>query len=199
MRLTNVPPDQLTDQQRVLFESIHAGIGENLQGYVTRLDDGTLVGPFNALLRFPTLGTAVWDLCLALFGETVLPPLAREVVILLTGARWGSMYEIYSHEALARSHGLSATKIATLAAGERPIDLTDEEVPAFDLASVLLRGHQAANSTYERAVAAYGDDGVAEIAVLIGCYTTICTLLNTFDVDLPGTEIGASATERTSA
>jgi hypothetical protein len=46
------------------------------------------------------------------------------------------------------------------------------------------------NSTYDAAVSAFGVQGVAEIAYLVGCYCLISSLLNTFDVNLPGTELG---------
>ena len=190
MRLPNISPSQLTPAQRPLFDKLHAGISEHLQGFTTQKPDGTLIGPFNAMLHFPTYGGPAWDIFLALAGGSVLPKAVREVVILATGARSGSLYELYSHEALAPKAGLSAAKIRTLAAGERPSDLTDQEAMAYDVAAVLNRGHQVPNTTYNAAAAAFGVQGVAEIAYLVGCYSLISTLLNTFDVNLPGTELG---------
>ncbi len=190
MRLPNIPPDQVSAEQRPLFDKLHAGIDAHLQGFVTQKPDGTLIGPFNALLHFPKLGTPAWDLFLALAGGSVLPKPVREVVILTTGARYGSLYELYSHEALASKVGLSAAKIRTLAAGERPADLSEQEGIGYDVAAVLYRGHQVPNTTYQAAAAAFGVQGVAEIAYLVGCYALIGSLLNTFDVNLPGTEIG---------
>ena len=190
MRLPNIPPDQMSAEQQPLFDKLRIGIQEHLQGFVTQKPDGSLIGPFNALLHFPKLGTPAWDLFLALAGGSSLPKAVRETVILSTGARYGSMYELYSHEALAPKAGLSAAKIRTLAAGERPGDLSDEEGIGYDVAAVLHRGHQVPNTTYQAAVAAFGVQGVAEIAYLVGCYALIGSLLNTFDVNLPGTELG---------
>ena len=59
---------------------------------------------------------------------------------------------------------------------------------AYDMAAVLNRGQQVPNSTYDAAVSAFGVQGVAEIAYFVGCYCLISSLLNTFDVNLPGTE-----------
>jgi 4-carboxymuconolactone decarboxylase len=190
MRLPNIPPNQVTSEQRPLFDKLKTGITENLQGFTTQTSDGSLIGPFSALLHFPAYGAPVWDLFLALAGSSVLPKAAREVVILTTAARYGSLYELYSHEAVAAKSGLTASKIRTIAAGERPSDLTGEESMAYDLAAVLNRGHQAPNSTYDAAVAAFGVQGVAEIAYFVGCYCLISSLLNTFDVNLPGAELG---------
>ena len=190
MRLPTISPEHLSATQQPLFDKLHTGIQEHLQGFVTQKEDGSLIGPFNALLHFPAYGTPAWDLFLALAGGSVLPKPVRETVILSTGARYGSLYELYSHEALAPKVGLSASKIRTLAAGERPSDLTDEEGIGYDVAAVLHRGHQVPNTVYNAAVSAFGVQGVAEIAYLVGCYALIGSLLNTFDVNLPGTELG---------
>ena len=45
-------------------------------------------------------------------------------------------------------------------------------------------------TTYNAAVSAFGVQGVAETAYLVGCHVLIGSLLNTSDVNLPGTELG---------
>lgn len=111
-------------------------------------------------------------------------------MILSTAAHFGALYELYSHEAVAAQSGLTASKIRTVGAGERPSDLTDEESIAYDVAAILNRGHQVPNSTYDAAVSAFGVQGVAEITYYVGLYGLVSSLLNTFDVNLPGTELG---------
>ena len=64
MRLPNIPPDQVSAEQKPLFDKLHTGIQKHLQGFVTQKPNGSLIGPFNALLHFPKLGTPAWDLFL---------------------------------------------------------------------------------------------------------------------------------------
>jgi hypothetical protein len=64
MRLPNIPSNQVTTDQRPLFDKLNTGIRENLQGFTTQKPDGSLIGPFSALLHFPGYGTPVWDLFL---------------------------------------------------------------------------------------------------------------------------------------
>ena len=111
MRLPNIPSNLVTS------DKLNTGIRENLQDFTTQKPDGSLIGPFNALLHFSAYGTPVWDLFPALAGNSVLPKSAREVSILPTAARFGSLYELYSHEAVAAESGLPASKIRTRAAG----------------------------------------------------------------------------------
>lgn len=190
MRLPIIAKSQLTAEQQPLFELLSTGIRDHLPGFTTQTPDGSLIGPFSVMLHYPAYGKPLWDLFLALNARSVLPKATREIVILSTAARFGAIYELYSHEAVAAQSGLAASKIRTIAAGERPANLTGEESIAYDVTAVLLRGHQVPNSTYDAAVSAFGVQGVAEIAYSVGCYCMVSSMLNAFDVNLPGTELG---------
>ena len=73
-----------------------------------------------------------------------------------------------------------------MAAGSRPADLTEQEGIGFDVATALSRGAQLPESTYQAALSAFGQAGVAELIYLIGFYCMISVLLNGFDVPVPG-------------
>ena len=149
-------------------------------------EQGSLVGPFNPMLHFPQFGNAAWGVNVALSKNTTLPKPVHELIILVTGARFTSRYEIYAHELVSGDAGLSKAKIASLAAGGRPGDLNVDEGIAFDVASVLIRGAQLPDSTYRAAVTAFGEQGVAEIIYLVGFYCLISVLLNGYDAAVPG-------------
>ncbi len=188
MRLAPIPPDQLNEQQKPLAESIEAGIEKFLKGFVSKRSDGALVGPFNPMLHFPQFGKPTWDYTLALSEHTTLPKPAHEVAILVTGAQFKSRYELYAHEFVAAKAGLSASKIATITAGQRPADLTEEEAAAYDAASILSKGGQLPESTYQAALKVFGEQGVAELVYLIGGYCLVSVLLNAYDISVPGRE-----------
>ena len=92
------------------------------------------------------------------------------VAILVVGAHYSSRYELYAHEHIAARSGLSDAKIATIVAGERPVDLTREESIAYDVASKLVRGGQLPEATYQAALSAFGEQGTAELVHLIAGY-----------------------------
>ena len=77
-----------------------------------------------------------------------LSPSAQQVAIIVVGARFNAAYELY---AIAASEGMDPVKIATLAAGRRPLDLTPEAACAFDIATALLGGGVLAGATYQAA------------------------------------------------
>ena len=188
MRLAPIPPDQLSENQRALDESLRAGIKAHLQGFVSERKDGALIGPFSPMLHFPQFGAPLWSFLTALTENSTLPKPAHEVAILVTGARFRSRYELYAHEHMAARAGLSDIKVATIVAGERPADLTEQESVAYDTASALGRGGQLPEATYRAALKCFGDAGVAELVHLIGAYCLVSVLLNAYDVSVPGRE-----------
>lgn len=187
-RLRNIPPHDLTPAQRVVYDKLREGVSKHLTAFTTQKADGTMIGPYTGLITFPEFGGPLFDLFLALVNGTVLPFEAREVVILALGGRLGALYELYSHESVAASGRMPQAKIRTLAAGERPIDLSEVESIAYEVTVVLLRGHELPASLYEAAVSASSERGLAEIACLIGCYSGVCSFCNVFNTGLKDTE-----------
>ena len=190
MRLNPIPPENLSAEQRVLFERMQAGIESHLKGFVSQRVDGAFVGPFNPMLQFPQFGTACWDCLAALWEHSTLPKSAHEVSILVVGAHFSSRYALYAHEHVAALACLSKSKLATIDAGERPADLTREEGIAYDVASRLTRGGQLPEAIYQEALSAFGDQGTAELVYLIGTYCLVSVMLNAYDESVPGSADG---------
>lgn len=185
MRLEPLAEDQLTAEQKELNQTMVKGVQEHLHGFVSQRPDGALIGPFPAMLHFPQFGKAAWSVFTALSQNSTLPKPAHEVAILVTGAKMHSRYELYSHERVAAGAGLDAAKIATIASGQRPPDLSHEESVAYDAAAVLSSGGQLGDTAYKACLETFGDAGTAELFYLVGCYCMISVLLNGYDVPVP--------------
>lgn len=185
-RLPPIAPSDLTDAQRPLFEAMTAGVAAKYQTFTTVREDGALLGPWNAWLHDPEIGQAYWGVTQALTAAKRIPDQARQVAILVVGAHFGAAYEIYAHGAVAASaHGMSARRIATLAAGERPEDLDDDEAIAHDVAKALLRGGVLADPLYAQALARFGQAGANELIYLVGHYCFVSMTLNGFGIPVP--------------
>ena len=190
MRLPPIPRDQLSPELQMVDDDMRREIDAHLRGFVSKRDDGALVGPFAPMLRFPRFGRPAWTYTKALIENSKLPKSAHEVAILVTGARFNSRYELYAHEHVAEQAGLSEAKIAAIAAGQRPADLTEEEEAAYDVAAALAGGKSLPESTYQRALRAFGEERMAELVYLIGGYCLVSVLLNAYDISVPGREDG---------
>jgi len=165
------------------------GISSKYDLFTTTRTDGALLGPWNPWLHQPELGTAFWSVTQAMTHFAVVPDRVRQVVILAVGARFGAAYEIYAHGAVAAArHGMGARRIATLAAGNRPEDLTEEEAAGFDVATALLNGGVLPEPLYRQAIALFGQHGTNELIYLVGHYCFVSMTLNGFSVPVPAPE-----------
>ena len=185
MRLPLIPPADLTAEQRPLYDDMRRGIETNFKGFKAIGDDGALIGPWNPWLHFAKFGGPIWELTKALSSSPKLPKPVREVAILVTGAHFHSAYELYAHVLVAESRGLPDEKIATIVAGQRPVDLSREEAVAYDVASALVRGSTLPELVYKQGVLTFGEDGCAELINLVGLYCLVSVILNGFDVPVP--------------
>jgi len=186
MRLPLIAEAELSSEQRPLYEDMRAGIERSFEGFTSIANNGALMGPWNPWLHEPKFGKPVWELVKALAVAPSLAKPVREVAILVTGAKFRAAYEIYAHVMLAEQRGLADDKIATLAAGQRPPDLTSEEAVAFDVASTLVDHGVLPEINYRLAVHVFGEHGAAELIYLVGCYCLVSVTLNGFDVPAPG-------------
>src|ERR1700712_2340095 len=185
IRLPLTAPADLSAEQKPLYDDMRQGIAKNFQGFINVRDDGALLGAWNPWIHEPQFGKPVWELTKAMVTRPSLPPVVREVAILVTGAHFRSAYELYAHVIVAEHRGLSDEKLATIVAGQRPIDLTRAEAVAYDVASALVNGGVLPELTYRAAVEQFGLHGAAELSYLIGLYCMVSVTLNTFDVPVP--------------
>ncbi len=182
MRLPTLPPDQLTAEQRALYNRNREQIAHGFTSFKTQRADGALLGPWGVFLHEPAVGQAHYDLIAAVTAMKRLPPSAKQVAILVVGARFNAAYELYAHAAIAAAEDMAPEKIATLAAAGRPLDLTPEEACAFDVATALLAGGVLPGATYRAARERLGQGALTELILWIGTYAQVSITLNAFDV-----------------
>ncbi|RXH00402.1 carboxymuconolactone decarboxylase family protein [Bradyrhizobium vignae] len=185
VRLPILDPKDLSAEQKPLYDDMRAGIKDHFKGFVNMRDDGALLGPWNPWIREPRFGKPVWELVKAIASNPLLPAAVREVAILVTGSHFRSGYELYAHVLVAEQRGLSDEKLATIVAGQRPVDLTKQEAVAYDMASALVGGGVLPELTWRAAVKEFGEHGAAELSYLVGVYCMVSVTLNTFDVPVP--------------
>jgi len=190
MRLPLLPPVIMSSDQKELYDDMLEVIEKNFGELVAHRKDGALLGPFNGWLHFPKFGRLAWALNRAMWEHSILPAPIHQLVILVTAAKFGARYEIYGHEYFAGLAGLAGHKIATIVAGERPSDLTDDERVAYDMAAALNRGGPLPETTYRAVLDRFGEEGLAEIVFLVGCFSMVGITLNAFDASVPGRDEG---------
>jgi hypothetical protein len=190
MRLPLLKPSDLDAEQTALYQSIRSVTDVAFKSFKFTKDKGELIGPFNAMLTFPKFGAAAWAMNKTMYDHTTLDSSILQVCVLVTGSHLKARYQLFGHEKLAADAGVPLSKIATLAAGQRPADLTAEESVAFDVAYALNQGGPIPETTYRVGEATFGREGMAEIIFLVGTFHLVAIILNGYDVSVPGREEG---------
>ena len=185
MRLIPIPPGDLSPEQQPLYREMLAGIEKGFRGFKSTNTTAALIGPWNPWLHERKFGKPIWELVQALSDSPTLPQSVRQMAILVTGAKFYAAYELYSHAIGAEQSGLSDEKIATVAAGQRPSDLSAEEIITYDVTSALLNSGVLPGPNYRQAVKAFGKHGAAELIYLVGLYCLVSVTLNGFDLPVP--------------
>jgi len=80
---------------------------ESFGNFAASRENGALIGPFNAMLRFPAFGRAAWAMNKTMYEHTTLPKSVLQVAVLVTGTRRGASYQNHGHEHLAKDAGVS--------------------------------------------------------------------------------------------
>lgn len=144
-------------------------------------------GLYSLLLHSPGLAECMAATEAYVRFESPLPLTLREMVILATAREVGSQYEFQAHARLARQAGVPDDTIRSLALGENPVGVSDEELTALLYVRELLQNGSISAPTFEAALQRFGPRGVAELSVVIGHYMMIALFLASLEVELaPG-------------
>jgi alkylhydroperoxidase family enzyme len=115
-----------------------------------------------------------------------LPPVLREVAILRVGALSGAHYEVFQHERIARSIGMSEDLIAAIRRGPDDPALDDLQRLVVRFTDEVVRNVRASDETFRPLAERLPVRQLQELTVLIGYYMTVSRFLETFEIDLEG-------------
>ena len=144
------------------------------------------MGPFNAMLLRPAIGSALQALGSAIRYRGSLPARARELAILVVAAHTGSEFEWAAHEAAGRAAGLSEDDMTAIAAGHEPGLADPAERAVVRAARALASAGDLDDAQYRDTLAALGAGGIFELTTLVGYYATLALQMRVFRVAGPG-------------
>jgi 4-carboxymuconolactone decarboxylase len=179
-RLRPLRPDELDAEQREVFAAL-----ADSPGRVQRNPDGSLQGPFDAMLRAPRSGAALQGVGAALRYRSVLPERLRELATLLVAAHHRSAYEWHAHAPLAAAAGLPEELVAAVRTGGAVEPADPAERAAAAAVGQLLETGDLDDETWAAATGALGEAGAVELTTLVGYYSMLAMQLRTLRVPLP--------------
>jgi len=178
-RIPLLQPDEMTDSQRAVYETVVGG------------RRGRVVGPLLAAIHSPKLAEH-WSR----FGEylrydTCLPERLSELAILTCGRRWTSQVEWAVHSRIALEAGLDPGIIAAIKTCAAPEFSDPDERALYDFARLLQQTGGVPDPQYRAIVARWGTRGVVELTALVGYYTLVAMTLNAHAIPLPDGQAAA--------
>lgn len=170
----------MSDEQRAVYEAIAGGPRSNGPFPLTNAD-GSLGGPFGAMVHAPDVGGALAELGAAIRYRSSLDARVREIAILAVGATRRSEYEIWAHRLVAAAMGVDAAEVEALVDGSWPLGpwaRHDAERVTHEVAVTLAGGGDLTPVLGARLVEACGEQGAVEVVTLVGYYLTLSHLLH---------------------
>lgn len=173
MRVPELPYDELSPEQKSIFDEIVAGPRRRVNG------------PFLVWLHRHELLRRGQALGLYCRFNSGLAPRLSELTILIVSAHWGAANEWHDHSGNAVKLGVDADALEALRVGLPAEFKQEDERALYAFVGELLKTHKVSDQTYKQAVAVFGQDLVIDLVGIVGYYCLIAMTLNVFEVPLP--------------
>jgi 4-carboxymuconolactone decarboxylase len=172
-RMPLIPDDKMTEAQKKVVSDIIAG------------PRGHLVGPFIPLMRSPEFMSRLQKTGEYLRYNSAFEPRLSEFAILITARAWSQNFEWHAHRPIAEKAGLKTTIVEAIAEARRPDGMAADEAVIYDFLDELLRTRGVSEPTYQRALKAFGEQGVIDLVGIHGYYSLLAMVLNVSRAPLP--------------
>ena len=171
-RLLDVSPDQLSAEQKSIFERLVAGRGR-------------ILGPYRVWIHSPTVASGMEEIGTFLNKRSTLSEREVEMVIVMIARHWKGDYVETAHVRMGRKVGLSEAIIDALLAGNDP-KLTDpHEAAVHKFAAAMIASRKVPDAEFAEIEKVLGRPGIAEVLVLIGYYTSVAMAMKVHEVAIP--------------
>jgi len=171
-RMLEIPPDKLTPEQTAVFDQLVAGRGR-------------ILGPYKVWIHSPTIASGMENIGTYLNKRGSLSSREVEIGILLIAQHWDADYVRQAHVREGKRVGLSQETIDALLAGNDPRLTDPHERAVYDFAAALISGAKLSDAKFGETERALGRNGIAELLVLLGYYTSVALAMKVHEVPIP--------------
>lgn len=171
-RLIDLSPDKLTPQQTEVFNRLVAGRGR-------------ILGPYKIWIHSPVVADGMEHIGTYLNKKGSLSEREVEIGILVIAKHWDADYVREAHIKIGKAAGLSQEIIDAVLAGLDP-KLTDpHERAVHRFATLLVGGVKMPDTEFAEIEKVIGRNGIAEVLVLLGYYTSVALGMKVHEVPIP--------------
>jgi 4-carboxymuconolactone decarboxylase len=171
-RIRDIPEDQLSSAQKAAIEAVLGGRGR-------------IPGPYRIWLHSPVMMQRLERLGTFLVNDSSLTKREQEFAILCIAAHWHGNYVFTVHSRVAREQGVPQGAIDDIAAGRLPVLSDPREAAVVEIALTAADRDPASDAVFARAVAALGEEGLADLIVYLGYYSAVAMAMKLHRVPVP--------------
>ncbi|HVA12571.1 MAG TPA: carboxymuconolactone decarboxylase family protein [Stellaceae bacterium] len=171
-RIREIPAAALTPAQQAAIDAVLGGRGR-------------IPGPYKIWLHSPVLMQRLERLGTFLVTESSLRPREQELAILIVARHWHGDYVFSVHARVARDAGIDDAAIEDIRAGRLPALSDPREAAIVEIATTAQDRDPANDAAFARAIAALGEEGLADLLVFIGYYSAVAIAMKLHRVPAP--------------
>ncbi|GAA1556520.1 hypothetical protein GCM10009827_091810 [Dactylosporangium maewongense] len=170
-RMPQLPATALTPAQQEAVAAITAG------------PRGELFGPFVPLLRSPGAMVRLQEVGAHLRFGSILPKAVLEMAVLQVARARNQVFEWGYHCQLALDAGVPREVVEDIAAGREPGPLAEPLATGYAVVAGVLADNDIPDELYDRALDVLGEEGLIDVIVCAGYYTTLAMVMNATRTD----------------
>ena len=174
-RYIEIPLDEMSAEQRSGYDRIIR-------------DRGMCPGPYKVWLENPAAMQLMVPLGVYYRSGSNLSEAEREIAVVLVLAKWGAAFPISEHEWIAEGTGgyskagIPADKVERMIVG-LPVSFEDSRQQlVYEVATALINSRYVPKGLYDRAVQEVGNNGITDLAIIMGYFTMVAFTLMFHDV-----------------
>ncbi|MFL6799206.1 MAG: carboxymuconolactone decarboxylase family protein [Xanthobacteraceae bacterium] len=171
-RIQEISSDKLTAEQNKIFEQLTAGRGR-------------ILGPYKIWIHSPPVASGMEQIGTYLNKRSSLSEREVEIGILVIAQHWQGEYVKQAHIRAGLAAGLSQETIDAILAGRDPKLADAHESAVHRFATALVAGKKLSDADFGAIEQAIGRDGIAEVLVLLGYYTSVALAMKVHEVPIP--------------
>jgi len=174
-RYIEIPLDEMSAEQRSGYDRIIH-------------DRGMCPGPYKVWLENPAAMQLMVPVGVYYRSGSNLSEAEREIAVVLVIAKWGAAFPISEHEWIAEGTGgyskagIPADKVERMIVG-LPVSFEDSRQQlVYEVATALINSRYVPKGLYDRAVQEVGNNGITDLAIIMGYFTMVAFTLMFHDV-----------------
>jgi 4-carboxymuconolactone decarboxylase len=180
----DIDPESLSRLPALRREQLDAE-GQAAWDYVVGDGPRPLTGPAAVSMYSPKVAEAVQMRNQYLRNGGVLEPRDYEVAVMQAAWEFEQAYEWSAHEGASRRIGVPEAVIETIKFDREPQGLSERDTIIIRFARALLREHRVESALYADVIEQFGQQGMVELATIMGDYIMVGFVLTAADQQLP--------------